>query len=44
MHDKLHTHVWVDDFKLLGNKYQSNIKRKISDSLFTRQLKPSLNK
>ena len=39
-----HTHVWVDDFKLLGNNYQSYIKRKISESLFIRQLKPSLNK
>ena len=42
--DKLHTDVWEHDFKLLGNNYQSNIKRKISESLFIRQLKPSLNK
>ena len=42
--DKLHTHVWEYDFNLLGNNYQSNIKRKISESLFIRQLKPSLNK
>ena len=42
--DKLHNHVWEDDFKLLGNNYQSNMKRKISESLFRRQLKPSLNK
>ena len=42
--DKLHTHFWEYDFKLLGNNYQSNIKRKISESLFIRQLKPSLNK
>ena len=42
--DKLHNHVWEDDSKLLGNNYQSNIKRKISESLFIRQLKPSLNK
>ena len=42
--DKLHTHLWELDFKLLGNNYQSNIKRKISESLFIRQLKPSLNK
>ena len=42
--DKLHTHVWEDDFKLLGNNYQSNIKRKINEFLFIRQLKPSLNK
>ena len=43
-HDKLHTHVWDDDFKLLGNNYYSNVKRKISESLFIRQLKPSPNK
>ena len=42
--DKLHNHVWEDDSKLLGNNYQSNIKLKISESLFIRQLKPSLNK
>ena len=42
--DELHIHVWEDDFKLLGNNYQSNNKRKISESLFIRQLKPSLNK
>ena len=42
--DKLHTHVWEYDFKLLGNNYQSNIKRKISESLFISLLKPSLNK
>ena len=41
---KLHTDVWEHDFKLLGNNYQSNIKRKISESLLIRQLKPSLNK
>ena len=40
----LHTHVWENDFKLLGNNYQSNIKRKISESFLIRQLKPSLNK
>ena len=42
--DMLHTHVWEYDFKLLGNNYQSNIKRKISESLFISLLKPSLNK
>ena len=41
---KLHTHGWEHDFKLLGNIYQSNIKRKISESLFIRQLKSSPNK
>ena len=40
----MHTHVWEDDFKLLGNNYQSNIKWKINESSFIRQLKPSLNK
>ena len=35
--DKLHNHVWEHDFKLLADNYQSNIKQKISDSLFIRQ-------
>ena len=34
--DKLHTYVCEDDFKLLGNNYQSNIKQKIRESLFIR--------
>ena len=42
--DTLPTHDWEYDFKLLGNNYQSNVKRKISAYLFIRQLKPSLNK
>ena len=41
--EKGHTQVWENDFKILGNNYQSNIKRKISESLFIRQLKPTLN-
>ena len=40
---KGHTHVWENDFEILGNNYQSNIKRKISESLYIRQLKPTLN-
>ena len=42
--DKLHNHVLEYDFKLLGNDCQSNIKQKISESLFIRNLKPLLNK
>ena len=38
-----HTHVSQKDFQILGNDYQSNFKRKISESLFIRQLKPMLN-
>ena len=38
-----HTHVWEKDFQILGNNYQSNFKRKISESLRIRQLKPTLN-
>ena len=41
--EKGHTHVWENDFKILDNNYQSNIKRKISESLYIRQLKPTLN-
>ena len=41
--EKGHTHVWEKDFKILGNNYRSNIKCKISEFLFIRQLKPTLN-
>ena len=27
-------HIWEKDFQILGNIYQSNFKRKISESLF----------
>ena len=42
-HEKRHTQVWENDFKILGNNYQSNIKRKISESMYIRQLKSTLN-
>ena len=42
-HEKGHTHVCENNFKVFGNNYQSNIKRKISESLYIRQLKPTLN-
>ena len=38
-----HTHVWDKDFKVLGNNYRSAFKRKISEALFIKQLKPSRN-
>ena len=38
-----HTHVWEKDFQILSNNYQLNFKRKISESLLIRQLKPTLN-
>ena len=41
--EKSHTHVWENDFKILGNNYESNIKRNISELLYIRQLKPNLN-
>ena len=40
---KGHNHVWKNDFEILGNNYQSNIKRKTNESLYLRQLKPTLN-
>ena len=36
--EKNHQHVWENDFKVLGNNYRSNFKRKISEALFTKQL------
>ena len=40
---KGHTHVWVKDFKVLGNNCHSSFKQKISEALLMQQLKPSLN-
>ena len=40
--ENVHTHVWEKDFQILGNNYQSNFKRKISESLFIKQLNPTL--
>ena len=37
------THVWKDDFKILNGNYKSNIKRKITEALHIRTLKPTLN-
>ena len=42
-HEKGHNDVWENDFKILRNNYQLNFKRKISESLYIRQLKPTLN-
>ena len=41
--EKGHTHVWENDFKILGNNYQSKKKPKISESLYIRQLKSTVN-
>ena len=38
-----HTHVWDKDFEVLGNNYRSPFKRRISEALFIKQLKPSFN-
>ena len=38
-----HTHIWKDDFKILNGNYNSSIKRKISEALYIRTLKPTLN-
>ena len=42
--DQNHTHVWQNDFQIIGSNYKNGTKRKISEALFIRQLKPSLNK
>ena len=41
--EKNHQHVWENHFKVLGNTYRSNFKRKISEAIFIKQFKPSLN-
>ena len=42
--NKTHAHVWVNDFTILNVNYRSKIKRKISESLYIRSKKPTLNK
>ena len=37
------THVWKDDFKILNGNYKSSVKRKISETLYLRTLKQTLN-
>ena len=43
--EKSRNHVWLDDFKVLNSNYYieptTNIKRKISEALYIRQLKPT---
>ena len=41
--EKNHQHAWEIDFNGLSNNYRSNLKRKISEALFIKQLKLSLN-
>ena len=41
--DEGHTHVWDKDFKVVGNNDRSAFKRKISEALFIKQLRPSFN-
>jgi len=42
--EESHPHVWIKDFKILGRNYKNNIKRKISESLYIKEQKPTLNK
>ena len=42
--EKKHRRVWLDDVTILGKGYASDIKRKISESLFIKELRPDLNK
>ena len=42
-HESQHIHVWNDSFKILNGNYKSNRKRKISETLYIRTLKPTLN-
>ena len=38
-----HRRCWIKDFKVLGSGFSSDFKRKISESLFVKELKPDLN-
>ena len=39
-----HRRVTLENVKILGKGYKSNFKRRISESLFIKELKPDLNK
>ena len=41
--DAGYNHLWYKDFKVLGTNHRFTFKRKISEALFIKQLKPSLN-
>ena len=41
--NKKNARVWVNDFTLVNSNYRSKIKRKISESLYIRSKKPTLN-
>ena len=43
-HENKHRRVWLEDVTILGKGYASNFKRKISESLFIKELRPDLNK
>ena len=38
-----HIHVCIDNFIILNDNYKNNIKRKTSETLYIRTLKPTLN-
>jgi len=38
-----HQHVWVDDFKILNGNYNNKTHRKISEAIYIKELKPTLN-
>ena len=42
-HSREECQEWDKDFKVLANNYRSAFKRKISEDLFIKQLKASLN-
>lgn len=37
-----HTHFWKDDFKIFNDNYKSNVKKKISEVLCIKALKPTV--
>ena len=41
--NKKHPHVWVNPFAILNSNYRTKIKRKISEHLYVKSKKPTLN-
>jgi len=41
--DHDHEHVRIEDFAIIGSGYQNSYKRKVSEAIFIKQLKPEIN-
>ena len=40
---KRHKRVWLKDFQIMGSRYNTDFKRRISESLYVKKVQPDLN-